>query len=100
MVAKVNVLADQFEGVRETLELLLRHVGPQAADEAAQERKRSEADAKARRAAAEAAAAAEEEEKLTAERRQQEAAAAAAKAEHEAKYATCSYTKKQPKRIL
>ncbi len=85
MVAKVNVLVDQYEGARETLELLLKHVGPQAADEAAEKLQRSEAEAEARRAEAEAAAAAEQEAKLAAERQEQEAAAATAKAESEAK---------------
>ena len=88
MVAKVNLLVDQYEGVRETLELLLRHVGPQAAEEAAEKQRRSEADAEARQKAAEAAAAAEQEAKLAAERREQEAADAKAKAESEAKCAT------------
>lgn len=87
MVAKVNVLVDQYEGVRETLELLLRHVGPQADAEAAEKRSRSEAEAQARREAAEAAAAAEREAKLSAERQQREAAEAAAKAEQDARCA-------------
>ena len=89
MVAKVNVLVDQYEGVRETLGLLLKHVGPQAAAEAAEKLRASEAEAAERRAAAEAAAAAELEAKAKAERQQREAAAAAARAELEAKCVRC-----------
>ena len=87
MVAKVNVLVDQFEGARETLELLLKHVAPLAAAEADEHQRRSQAEAEAQRAEAEVAAAAEREAAEAAERQQREAAEAAAKLERETKCA-------------